>query len=69
MAKIQGNIQDLRLILIEAKVNSIMHALNLDEQRKELDAYYTPRIMELKGKAEAMMPEAEIQKLLKMGDE
>ena len=70
MAKKQGELNDMRLSLIEAKLNEIMHHLGLDAKRQEFDNYYFPKMGKVKAEMEKMLPEAELQKMLdKTGEE
>jgi hypothetical protein len=64
MAKHQGDLNDIRLSLIEAKLNEIMHNMGLDAKRKEFDDYYFPKMAKLKADMEKLLPEAELQKML-----
>ena len=64
MAKKQGELNDMRLSLIEAKLNEIMHHLGLDAKRQEFDNYYFPKMGKVKAEMEKLLPEAELQKML-----
>ena len=70
MAKKQGELNDMRLSLIEAKLNEIMHIMNLDSKRQEFDNYYFLKMGKLKAEMEKLLPESELQKMLdKTGEE